>query len=326
MPGELKITADWEQLEEGSPEERACFAALGIQYGNIWLTEAQDSFVNRVRAAPMLSAYHLAEWMAWNWWRLRWEPRSKAPDWAFAHRMSTIGAGYVWPNITIFSDGERIALIAKPTPERPNTPYRYLSNIAAIVAAREFESVVGQFMEQVKSQLRAEEVAETNLDRVWHDISEERRDSDTAKRRKLEALLGCDPGKASESALERLVSDAQTLGQPAMNEIAADHGQGGDLLTAAVLRDAAASVGFDASPRNAVRLSVGSGLPRAGDVPAWFLGSEAARVLRSQERLGADPISNESLSQLVGVQSRAISERTQGPKISYALDNGVITS
>lgn len=326
MPSKLKITADWEELEEGSPEERACFAALGIEYGSTWLTEARDSIVNRIRAAPMLSAYHLAEWMAWNWWRLRWEPRSKAPDWAFAHCMSTIGGGYVWPNITIYSDGERIALVAKPASERPNTNYRYLSNIGAVVGAREFENAVSHFMEQVQGQLRAEEIAETNLDRIWHNISEERRDPETATRRKLEALLGCDPDRAAESALERLVLDAQTLGQPAMNEIAADHAQGGELLTAATLRATAASIGFDASPRDAVHLSAGSGLPKAGDAPAWLLGSEAAKVLREQTRLGTEPISNKSLAQLVGVESRALSEPTRGPNISYALDNGVSTS
>src|SRR6266849_10117859 len=123
MPSELSITADPERLDEGPPEERACFAAIGIRYAHLWLTEGYDGFVKKVRSAPLLSGYHLAEWMAWNWWRLRWEPRSNAPDWNFAHRLTTIGEGYVWPNITIFSDGKRVALIARPTRERPSTPF-----------------------------------------------------------------------------------------------------------------------------------------------------------------------------------------------------------
>jgi hypothetical protein len=92
----LKIEADWETLERGSREERACFAALGIQYGDVWLTRADDSFVNRLRDKVHLSAYRLAEWLAWNWWRLRWEPKSSRNQWALAHRMTTIGGGYVW--------------------------------------------------------------------------------------------------------------------------------------------------------------------------------------------------------------------------------------
>jgi hypothetical protein len=72
---ELTINAEWERLDEGSPEERACFAAVNILIGNSSMTEGVDAFVKRVRPAPLLSAYHLAEWIAWNWWRLRWEPR-----------------------------------------------------------------------------------------------------------------------------------------------------------------------------------------------------------------------------------------------------------
>ena len=68
MTDRLTITAEWEQLDEGPPEERACFGAIGIQWDGKWLSEGSDGFVNRVRRAPMLSGYHLAEWMAWNWW------------------------------------------------------------------------------------------------------------------------------------------------------------------------------------------------------------------------------------------------------------------
>src|SRR5882724_11291963 len=154
MSASWTIKTDWELLNGGSPEEQACFAAIGIQAHGTWLTEGSDAISNRLRQAPLLSAYHLAEWLAWNWWRLRWEPRSSAPEWPFAHCLATIGEGYVWPNITIFSDGERIALIAKPTHERPSTPFRYLCDIAANVRAQEFEYAVNQFIEQVRGLLR----------------------------------------------------------------------------------------------------------------------------------------------------------------------------
>lgn len=322
MPSELTITVDPERLDEGSPEERACFAALGIQYDGKCLTEGHDGFINKVRSAPLLSSYHLAEWIAWNWWRLRWEPRSNAPDWQFAHRLTTIGEGYVWPNITIFSDGERIALIAKPTRERPNTPFRYLSDFAAVIGARDFEYVVDGFIEQVRGLLREGQLGETNLDQIWNDLHEERRDPDTAKRRKLEALLGYNPDEAGEALIEGLLTDARILGEPAVNEVAAEYPQGGELLTMASLRDVAARNGFDASPRDVVRFARGTGLPRAGEVPAWRLGAEAAKALREQEGLGSGPVDNGVLSRLAGVQVRALTDRTVGSAISFALDNG----
>ena len=60
MKAAWEITADWESLDRGGDEERACFAALGIRAHSIWLTEGNDAIVNRLRQAPYLSAYDLA--------------------------------------------------------------------------------------------------------------------------------------------------------------------------------------------------------------------------------------------------------------------------
>jgi hypothetical protein len=319
----LEITADWERLDEGSPEERACFAAIAIRSGVVSLTDAQDSFVNRVRSAPFLSAYHLAEWLAWNWWRLRWEPRSNVPDWAFAHHMTTIGNGYVWPNITIFSDGQRIALIAKPTRKRVETAYRYVSDAAAVVGAREFENSIDGFVGQVRDQLRAETVEQTNLDRIWADVLAERNDPEIAKRRKLEALLGLDPDLADIGAIEGLIADAAALGQAAINEIAADQRRDGEILTGKVLRDTAEKLGYESSPKDVVSLGLGTVLPSVGDVPAWFLGSKAAKALRDQEKLGTGPLSNLLLSRLAGASPEAISTSQSGSTIPFALDKNL---
>jgi hypothetical protein len=320
--GQLAIKVDWERLDQGSPEECACFGALSIQIGNVTLTEGNDAFVKRVRSAPLLSAYHLAEWIAWNWWRLRWEPRSSAPYWAFAHRLATIGGGYVWPNITIFSDGQLTTFIAKPTQERPNTPFRYLSDVATIVNSDHYEAEVDRFIEQVRGQLREEKIADSNLDRIWQEVRDERADPAAAQYRKFEALLGNDPDAGDQSSIETLIADARKLGQSAMNEVAADHAQGGELLTGANLTALSNERGFEGSVRDIVRLNGGSGLPRYGDVPAWRLGAAAAQALREQEKMGEDVVSNARLAELAGVETRALTERIIGSKVSFALDHG----
>ncbi len=322
MRDELNIIVDPERLVEGSPEERACFAAVAFKYGTAWLTEGYDGFVNKVRSAPLLSAYHLAEWMAWNWWRLRWEPRSNATDWQFAHSLTTIGEGYVWPNITIFSDGERVTLAAKPTRERQSTRFRYLSDAAPVMNARDFEYTVDQFIEQVRGLLRDAKIQKSNLDRVWNDLMEERQDPSASKRRKFEALLGHDPDQAPKAEIEQLVTDGDSLGELAMTEVAADYPQGGKLLTAKLLREAADSNGFEAIPQDVVCLAPGTRLPPAGEAPAWQLGAEAARALREQERLGTGRIGNDVLATLAGVEDQVLSAIQSGSTISFALDNG----
>jgi hypothetical protein len=318
MPASLIITAGWEPLDAGAPEERACFAALGIQARGMWLTEGRDAFANRLRDAPLLSAYHLAEWIAWNWWRLRWEPRSRARDWELTHRLSSIGSGYVWPNVTIFSDGERTTLIAKPTSERDETQFRYISDVAAVIPAVEFESEIDRFIDEVLQRLESEGVESTNLETVWKEVSAERRSPEDSRKRKLEALLGKDADEASAQTLDQMVRDGDQLSRAGVDEIAAEHGQSGSLLTAADIREIARQSGFDGSPRNAVHLERRS--PSGGELPAWRVGGDAASALRVQLGLGVQPISDASLADIGGVQPKAIQERTVGPGISFALD------
>jgi hypothetical protein len=316
----LAIEADWEQSTCGSPEERACFAELGIRYDGIWLTQANDAFVKRVRDRVHLSAYPLGEWLAWNWWRLRWEPQARDLDWEMAHRMTSIGGGYIWPNITIVSDGERVALVTKPTRPRPEEPLRYITDIVVVVRALEFEDAVDRFLDQIQGQLRAENIADTNLHRIWQEVLAERADPARSQRRRLEAMLGFDPGEGNEETIERLERDASMLGTDAMIEVAAAHGEGGDIVTADRLREVATQSGYEAMPGNVVRLAAVAQLPPTGHAPAWKRGAAAARALRSQQQLGAVPISNARLAELAGVEATVLADRVAGPDFSFALD------
>jgi hypothetical protein len=319
MSANWTITVEWESLDSGPPEERACFSAIGIQAQSVWLTEGLDVLANRLRKAPFLSAYHLAEWLAWNWWRLRWEPRSKATDWIYSHRLTTIGGGYIWPNLTIFSDGERTALVAKPTDERPQTPFRYIADHAVVLRTSEFVAGVDEFIEQVLQRLDGEGVGDTNLETIWKSVTEERNTPSVALTRKLEALLGGEPDETDPETLQRLQADAKELGTAAIEEVAADYGPGGDVPTAHQLRDTADERGYDASPRDRVRLAPGAGLPRPGEVAAWRYGAAAARALREQQKLDGWRISNEALAEMMGTTAEVLGDRRGAPGISFAL-------
>jgi hypothetical protein len=122
----LGIALAPERLDGGPPEERACFGLFTIRCGEIDLTDVCDFYVSNYRRGPLVSGYHAAEWFAWNWWRLHFEPRSAAPDWWRAHRMTAIGEVYVWPNLTIYSDGVRTALVAHRSTRPDAKPFRYL--------------------------------------------------------------------------------------------------------------------------------------------------------------------------------------------------------
>lgn len=304
-----QIVTDWETLDEGSDEERSCFAALGIEASSVWLTEGRDALVNRLRRAPLLSAYHLAEWFAWNWWRLRWEPRAASEGWQFAHKIANIGGGYIWPNITVFSDGERTALVTRPTRERADTPFRYITDFAAIVSSADFEVGVDNFVGQVLERLEASGVNGSNLSRLWVDVSKERSNAELARIRKLEALMGKQPDELSDEAVIALVDDSNRFGESAINEIAADLGQAqvSSVLSASKLLTIASSHGFSARPADGVRLAGQlGGCAHRSQMAAWRLGASVAKSLRDQERLSDAKISNDQLADLIAVDRRAV--------------------
>ncbi len=316
----LSITTEWETLQAGAPEDRACFAAIGIFAGDLALTKAEDTFVGRVRESVHLSAYRLAEWFAWNWWRQRWEPHGACPEWAMAHRMVTIGGGYVWPNISIVSDGERVALVANHTEPSPSEPLRYITDFAAVFGASEYERVISRFIEQVQGQLREEVIEKTNLDFVWAEVCAERKDAEMAKRRQLEALLGFDPDEADEALIEQLIVEAQKIGERSIGELAATSSGGKKVPTYDDLAETARKIGSEAQPREAVQLRGGTRLSPIGLVPAWKRGAEAAIALRTQEQLGAAQISNSRLADLSGVSASVLNRRSENLDFSYAID------
>lgn len=328
MPIGLEIALLPERLDEGSPEEKAAFGLLTISTPTICLTDGFDFYINSYRHGPLVSGYHAAEWFAWNWWRLRWEPRSGAHNWLLAHKMTSIGEGYIWPNIEVFSDGFRTALISDPSARPAAKPFRFVGAPPVVIPSTDFESAIDSFIPQVLERLRDEGLGETNLARVWRDVLAERAAPEIAKRRRLEALLGRNPNSIEDDAIEVLLTDAGKLGETAIDELAASHAKGGRVATAADLEQLARTEGYDASPRDAVRLSSEARLPRGSNVAAWRLGAEAAKELRAQERLHSAVITDHRLEELAGTSHSVLGGRKIAHKerLSFTLDFSVIKS
>ena len=320
MTDHLQLTMDWERLDEGPDEERACFGQLQIRLGAVVLSEGQDGFVERTRPGPLVSGYPLAEWLAWNWWRLICEPRRDAPDyaWQSAHCLGTVGGGYVWPNVTIHSDRERTALVAKPTHPRGASAFRFTADQAIVVPTRQLVSAMDEFMAQMQGKLRTAGIASTNFDAIWRDVLEERARPEEAVQRELEALLGFDPDAGDAAAIRQLIDDATLLGRDAIMELSAGHRPGQPPPGAADLQDWASRYGSDSRPADRAALT-GFKLDRASK-PAWSQGYEAARALRHQLGLGEQPVNDQRLGELCAV-SPTILDPAEHPPLAFALNS-----
>ena len=300
-----------------SAEDEATLGEIGIHVGRTCLTQAVvDNETNETRNGANLSAYRLAEWLAWHWWRLRWEPARQQPrdvDWSAAHDLACIGGGWLWPNITIKWDGVRIVLNARSSREVQTEPLRYTMDAVKFISATTFEDGIDEFVASVLTRLEACTCRDTDLHSIWSDLNSERQDEEVSLYRRFEAYLGHNPDEADPALIERLIVDGEAVGLDAMSEAAADGHQ-----SAIGVREAARKFGFDTCPGDGVQRNTALPTVDRSQVPAWQVGVDVARQLRGQEHLGDEPIPNARLAELCGISKKDLASQASKENIAFA--------
>ena len=327
MPDELTISISSESLDSGSAEEQATFGMFVMAANGRPLTAGMDAAGDALKLGPYVSGYPFAEWLAWNWWRLRWELGRPAVEsvlrrWDFAHRMSTVGEGYAWPDIAIFSDGRQSFLVSEPSPNLDSSMFRYIgASRRKAVSSESLEAAIDEFVGGVLTRLDRRELRRTNLHRLWSDLTAERENPELVRFRRLEAQLGYDPDEAGEDDILGRLNDAGAIGEEALAEVAADEAAHGGAISAKNIRDIAERSGFDAKPNDAVALSNPAGAPRPGEIQAWRVGQRLARDIRNQEGLNGQALPDKRLAEFAGTQAGAISKKdVRSEGISFAFD------
>ena len=331
MSDEVTVSLSSEFLDFGSPEERATFGLFAMTANGHLLTAGEDVGTKELRHGPYVSGYPIAEWLVWNWWRLRWETGHPSNEdalfrWGFAHRMSTIGEGYAWPNIAISSDGVRSFLDSQPSSSPESVLFHYFgAQGRQAVTAISLETAIDGFVADVLERLEGNEVRESNLHRLWRDLQTEREHSELARFRRLEARLGHEPDEVDENEIRIYLDDATELGEEALGEIAADAMLGGgdtnSMIRATNFAEIAEQHGFEANPKDAIKLNDMTGVPQPGQVEAWRLGERCARLIRDQEKRDTLPIDDRTLTAFAGATNSAISRQNGNPcRVSFALD------
>lgn len=319
MPEILEIALTHERLDDGDPAERACFGRFTMETAAGFLTSGIDHYIDGYRGGPLISGYHAAEWFAANWWRLRYEPRSPAADWWRAHKMTAIGEGYVWPNITIFSDGVRTTLLSETSVRADTRPFRYLGAHPSVLPSTVFEAELDKFIGQMEGRLLDHGLRGTNLSLIVEELRAERDDPAVAERRRLEALLSRNPDEDADGAVDALIADAAVLGAESVQELAAEAGHGGVLLNRATLAALARNAGTPSHCGDTVSLHMDTPLERWSRVPPHVVGVKAAQALRQQQGLGDAPVGNKALAALLGAADCCLERSTDAP-FSFSLD------
>lgn len=298
----MRFEVEWlEQPETPAlSEELLTRCRMGMFHGDTSLFCHEDLLgEHQVRESIIASAYPLALWFAANWWRLRWEPfpihGTDLHDWHMSHMMGAAGGGYVWPNLTLVSDGENIHLRLQPTQEGKG-PLRYLSSASVWVPAHEYEFGIDQLVEATLMRLD-ERAEQAPLQDLWQAVRDERADPVVAMQRQLEARLGFDPEEAPASLINLLTQLGAVRGEEAVQELACLGHEEIEGILGGIEESLRSTKDTITLPLRNMRLT--SRLITVEDLYPWKKGRDAANQARKFLGLDDGPLLNKRLAELL---------------------------
>ena len=222
MTDAFRIDCAWLPREYGDEVDRVTLAEISMPLGSSrFATTLEDVLAKTVRSSARLSAVQLAEWFACNWWRLCWEPWDGTLSWRMSHKMSNIGGGYVWPDVTFSTDWEAIQISVRRTDWREGEPVRYLEDFDFRISLADFEMGIDGMVDGTIARLASTLSRPTQLSALWDQVSRERRCPERSEVRQLEACMGYDPGEAPAELIDQMEDVREFCGSNAMREVAA---------------------------------------------------------------------------------------------------------
>ena len=308
------------------PEERATTGLLVVKAGESCLSQGTDNLIDARQEGPVVAGYCLAEWLLENWWRLRYEPRPSGPAsdlWNLSHNFTGVGGGYVWPDITISSDGHRSLIRSKPSKNGRSSPFDYQGvPYPVILPWSSVEHGIDEFVGTVVALTAEKGLRDTDLDRLRKEVSMEREDPALGRFRRFEALLGADPDHMPGEAVEKHLSDAFDLGEDAVDELAADTaGRGIDsMLTAVDVREISRKHGVEIRVADSLASRNSEITVSPGSASAVEVGASAARQAR--ELIGHHgKVNDRLLAESAGVSEAVFKPSDHELPISFTMPN-----
>lgn len=302
MGNPFEISSCWRPGEMGRTPEEHTRAEIGILVNDVCVTEVEDRLDNTTRQVVRSSALWLAWWLAGNWWRLRWEPETAAPDldWQLSHNLATAGGGYLWPDLSFGSDGDTVVVRSRSAAPSNVEPIRYLRDYVGVIPVGDFERVVDDFIADVLSRLSGSVSADSDLAELWEEVAAERNQLELYDLRKLEALLGYDPGEAPATLIADLQKERERYGAGAVQELAVvAKDQATEHLRVVGTRVQSWGVPAQVLDHNLIRQQYAGQInPLAAP---WQRGAEAARIARTVWNLDSGPVRTSTLADLFGL-------------------------
>lgn len=283
---DVKFEIEWQGADESirSPELRATWARLLVSVRGDIVTLVEDLSTHTLRRSINVSLYPMAEWIAFNWWLLRFDSRphrrSSSDD---RRRLVSAGDGFIWPDLRIVPQGRVSELVWRPDgAPRIGAQVRHLGRGRAFVVSRELADGLASLVDAVVDRLLDAGISDTPLQAEWGRTTSV--DSDESVFCEASARLGLDPFSEGLDLAEVISSVLQELDPELRNDFldAADRDRLPDSLTWIKANQEAIPEGewpFAGADLVELRRTT-SMIPRHEDPQPWVVGWEAARRIR----------------------------------------------
>jgi len=293
MSADLRFRFEWEPIAGAvrAPELRATWARLEAWLDDVCATLAEDVSTGSVRRSISVPVYPLAEWMVFNWWSITADGRRSARS-AKRRNVRSAGDGFLWPDLEIIPTGMDSLVRWNRLRSLRDDPLRYLSYGERRVDRASLEATLTDVVVAVVNRLREAGIEDTPLQKEW--MALQGLDPEEVEFCHAAARLGLDPFSEGVDVATSIEAVFQAL-EPRLRDEFLDAAWPEQILpTLDWVRGAFRDAGRAevASGGEGFSLSlVGSavrdmGAPHLG-APPWWVGYEAARILR--DRLALSP-------------------------------------
>ncbi|MGF1647430.1 MAG: ImmA/IrrE family metallo-endopeptidase [Kineosporiaceae bacterium] len=276
---DLRVVLEWDDGGGVRAKElQATWCRLEIAVGERLVTLLRDRRTGSFRQSIHVSAYPLAEWVAYHWWALQAavaKPGAASPGLS----LRSVGDGFPWPRLSFAPDGDSTLLVWERSVD---DRVAFVEDGSARVDMQSFVRTAAAVVENTLSRLDDAGVPRTALHDEWqavHALDDEERGFALAA-----ARLGIDPYDVSEPVAQALVSASQELTPDLLDDVltAAEPSGLRDLVTwvTGTVPGPGSTTAAAVGDLDRWRAGVTSSIRRAPGPAPWARGFAAAQSVR----------------------------------------------
>ncbi|MET8699081.1 hypothetical protein ABZW10_09450 [Kitasatospora sp. NPDC004723] len=302
-PEMFKVSWEWESAPGVRlPEHKATWARIEMRAGDDLITLVEDLDSGSSRRSIYAPLYPLAEWLAFNWWKLLYNSRLSRPE--LSNRLDQyrltnpelrqnnfrrIGDGFAWPDVALIPAGKQTTLSWRPySSPVANWRIRYISRGDIIADSAELRGELARIINSVISRLDEQGLTSTALHKEWAAVASA--DPEEADYCRTAARLGLDPYSEAHEFEEEIIRSFESLPAELFSDFV-------DAASPAMLREsqkwiskASGRVDGISTPKSPHMADIRTALQSQSTYKSsrpWETGWEQARIAREAAGVGS---------------------------------------